>query len=125
METPLLSSISISMRSPKDINGVLGLPSLMISRQRTSARQQEPSLLPTLDTVPEPITVPAMSERVLAQCEISVGKSKVMSLPALGEPINVPLRVALSGKCNLTPSHASPSSSRVTRTGVKLVHGFD
>lgn len=97
----------------------------MISRQRTSARQQEPSLLSTLATVPEPITVPAISERDLAQCEIKVGKSKVISLPALGAPIKISVRVALNGKCNLAPSHASPNSSGVTRTGVKLAHGFE
>ena len=39
------------------MKGVLGLPSAMVSRQRTSARQLEPSGLPWLATVPDPITV--------------------------------------------------------------------
>ena len=68
------------------MNGVLGLPCSMVSRQRTSARQQEPLSLPTLDTVPEPITVPLISERDLAQCAMSMGKSNVISMPALGAP---------------------------------------
>ena len=40
--------------------------SAMVSRQRTSARQQEPSLEPSLETVPLPTIVPAVNERDLA-----------------------------------------------------------
>ena len=64
---PSRSSISISTRSPNDMNGVFGAPSAIVSRQRTSARQQEPFSLPTLETVPQPTTVPVMRSRDFAQ----------------------------------------------------------
>ena len=43
----------------------------------------------------EPITVPVISDRDLAQCAIKVGKSKVISTPALGAPTRLPFRVAV------------------------------
>ena len=69
--------------------------------------------------------VPAASGRVLAAWAISVGKSKVMSTPALARPNGLPLRSTLSGRCSLPPSQASPSSSGVTATGEKAEDGFD
>ena len=80
---------------------------------------------PLLDTVPEPMMVPAARGRVLAAWAISVGKSKVMSVPQSGLPKGFPLRVESRGKWSLRPSHAAPSSSGVTATGERAEDGFD
>src|SRR5215472_8900039 len=68
--------------------------------------------------------VPALRFRVLAAWLINAGKSKHISLPALGRPNSFPLRRDTSGKWILPPSHASPSSSGVTATGEALLGGL-
>ncbi len=96
----------------------------MVSIIRRSARQAEPAAGSRLETVPEPMTVPASSSRVRAAWAISVGKSKFMSTPALGLPNSLPLRELISGRITLRPSQADPSSSGVTATGENAVAGL-
>ena len=44
------------------------------------------------ETVPDPTIVPAESALVLAACAMSVGKSKVISVPAFGAPNRWPFK---------------------------------
>ena len=91
---------------------------------RTSARQHEPKLRSRLETVPEPIMVPAARGRVCAACWIKRGKSKFMSTPALGRPKGAPFRCTTRGRLSLPPSQAWPSSSGVTASGEKAERGL-
>ena len=77
-----------------------------------------------LETVPEPMIVPAPSGRDLAAWAIRVGKSKVMSMPASGRPKSVPLSVESSGRLTLPPSQASPRTSGDTATGENADDGL-
>ena len=56
------------------------------------------------DTVPEPMMAPPIKGRVLTACEISVGKSNVMSTPALGRP-NGEAEPAVDPSRFLPPDH--------------------
>ena len=64
---------------------------------------------------------PAASGRVFTACAINVGKSNVMSTPALGRPNGCPLMWLTIGRCTFPPSNADPSSSGVTATGENAV----
>ena len=103
MVSPFSSNISISIRSPNFMNSVVGLPSAIVSRHLISEIQDDPSLLPTLDTVPDPTTVPAMSGRDLARGKSAAAGSKVLSTPALGEPSFTPFMVECNGRWIFPP----------------------
>ena len=107
------------------MNGVLGAPSSMVSIVRISARHAEPRDRSALEIVPEPMMVPAPSGRVRAAWAISWGKSKFMSVPALGVPISLPLCSTMMSAVTLAPSHAVPKASGVTAAGANDVGGLD
>ena len=92
---------------------------------RISARQVEPRLRSRLDTVPEPIIVPAPRGRVFAAWAISSPKSKFISVPASGLPINLSFIEALIGHFNFFPSQFFPRVCGETATGEKAVGGLD
>src|SRR5579885_1696412 len=125
IDRPEASSISMRTRSPKRRNGVSALPRSIVSIMRRSARQDEPAAGSRLETVPEPMIVPASSARVRAAWAIRVGKSKFMSRPASGRPSSTPFTRLSSGKWMVRPSQAGPSSSGVAATGEKAVAGFE
>ena len=89
------------MRSPNFMKGVDGLPCSMVSIIRRSARQDEPAAGSRLDTVPEPMIVPARRLRVRAAWAMSCPKSKFMSAPALGWPNGVPFSDGLQRQMQL------------------------
>src|SRR5258708_3962097 len=126
IECPSSSSISISTMSPKRRNDVRGSPNSMVSIMRRSARQDEPTLAKSrLDTVPDPTIVPASMRRVFTACEMSVGKSKFISTPALGRPSSMPFTRLISGRGIVPPFQASPSSSGAAAPGENAGGGFD
>jgi hypothetical protein len=125
IDLPAASSISMRIMSSNRMNGVLGSPSEMVSRQRFSAMHEYPRDASLFDTVPEPTIVPARALRVLHRCAINCAKLKTMSTPAFGCPTSFPFQVERSGRCTFASFHASPNSSGVTATGEKLVAGLD
>src|SRR3990167_3773489 len=106
------------------MKGVVALPCSRISSMRFSAIQEDPFERSVLETVPEPIMVPAPKFRVLAAWAIKVGKSNVISTPAFGQPNNFLFRCVINGKFTFLPSHALPNSSGVTATGEKAEEGL-
>ena len=90
---------------------------------RISARQLEPTERSTLDTVPDPMIVPAVRRRVFAACAIKSAKLNAISRPEAA-PIRSPLRQMLSCMSTRRSRQASPSSSGVTAIGPKLVEGL-
>ena len=82
------------MRSPNLMNGVAGLPCSIVSQHAPlgDAGASRPRAS-RLETVPEPTIVPASSCARLGGMGDQLGKSKVMSVPALGWPNAVPFSV--------------------------------
>src|SRR5690606_8342657 len=125
MLLPSRSNISIRTWSPKDRNGVFGLPWSSVSTVRFSAKHEAPLDVSWLAFVPEQTMLPADRGRVLAACATSCAQSHCMSTPACGAPNPSPLTWVPSGRCSWLPRQASPSSSGVTNTGDSVERGLD
>ena len=65
------AAASMRTRSPKRMKPVRGAPWARVSMARRSAMQAEPTARSALDTVPEPIRVPALNLRVRAAWAIN------------------------------------------------------
>ncbi|MNE58989.1 hypothetical protein D3C80_1540530 [compost metagenome] len=96
-----------------------GAPCSIISMARRSEIHADPTLRSALETVPEPITLPAPRRRVSAAWAINWWKPKCMA-PPCGWPNHSPFHSTFSGRCTRPSRQASPSSSGVTATGAKL-----
>ena len=85
-----------------------------------------PPSLSLLETVPEPMIVPA-PRRAGSRCvrDERAGSRTSCRRPHSAGRRGLPLRVESSGRCSLPASHASPSSSGVTATGESVEEGFD
>src|SRR4249919_1763317 len=124
MLLPAASNISMRTLSPKDRNGVTGLPVSSVSTVRFSAKHEAPFEVSWLAMVPEPTMVPADKGRVFAACATSWAKSNCMSTPASGAPNHWPFTWVTSGRWTLLPAHAASSSSGVTNTGDSAERGL-
>ncbi len=78
----------------------------------------------SLETVPEPRMVPAVSARVRVTCSMSSAKPKCISGPLSHQPTRSPLRCTVMGRWMRPPLQASPSSSGVSAMGAKAELGL-
>ena len=86
---------------------------------RISARQLDPAARSRLETVPEPMMVPAASGRVLRRVGDQAREVEIHIHTGVGVPgrMSRSFKCTISGRPSLPPSQAAPSSFRRHRDG--------